>query len=361
VDDALEEYWKKVVLGVAATELQVLFGVLRACSRWLKDKEDKSDHSWFNKKANGLFIRRRNVIANLATDVLGEIERLLGANANLAQPNARERLAFDRRKVDALRHGAGSQAIGLSSGYEFEQKSYLDRGKQKPISGSGINELHKELQTAGSPFWQLIPPTEMAAVEKVVAKKREKLTMTDWETIERVAKAGMITMYGDVVYMAKGERLQFMVFVDRTTGNFVDANGHLLTRDDAYAMDSYGNMFVKPNQVKPPALARNGQDPTNIIFNHSSFNAGRDVLSAGEIKIENGVLKHIDNTSGHYKPTEDNLRNCVQALNDEGLNLSQAEVVVVKYSGSKRYKHFYKGSAFRDGSSGPFQVVLSKS
>src|SRR5262249_23463612 len=153
--------------------------------------------------------------------------------------------------------------------------------------------VHKGLQTATSPFWQLIPNTDMAAVQKVVAKKCKNLTMTDWETIERVAKAAGITLYGDVVCMGKGHRLQFMVVVDRKTGKFVDANGQLLTRDDAYAMDSYGNMFVKPNQVRPAALAKNGQDAMTIIFNHSSFNAGRDVLSAGEIKIENGVLKHI--------------------------------------------------------------------
>ena len=37
-------------------------------------------------------------------------------------------------------------------------------------------------------------------------------------------------------------------------------------------------------------------------FHHSSFLAGEKVAAAGEIIIENGIIKEITNGSGHYRP-----------------------------------------------------------
>lgn len=55
------------------------------------------------------------------------------------------------------------------------------------------------------------------------------------------------------------------------------------------------------------------------MFNHSSYLAGAEVICAGCLYIgynnrrgmdAPGMLAHIDNGSGHYKPREENLRNC---------------------------------------------------
>ncbi|WP_128330261.1 hypothetical protein [Apibacter sp. HY039] len=37
-------------------------------------------------------------------------------------------------------------------------------------------------------------------------------------------------------------------------------------------------------------------------FHHSSLVAGEEVAAAGEIIIENGIIKMITNKSGHYLP-----------------------------------------------------------
>jgi len=67
---------------------------------------------------------------------------------------------------------------------------------------------------------------------------------------------------------------------------------------------------------------------TGGTFHHSSFLSGRPVLCAGEIKLEEGVIKHIDNASGHYKPTTQHLLHCLQLLGARyRVNLSQVSIV----------------------------------
>ncbi|WP_134768551.1 hypothetical protein [Nocardioides sp. 1609] len=46
-------------------------------------------------------------------------------------------------------------------------------------------------------------------------------------------------------------------------------------------------------------------------YHHSSLLAGEDVAMAGEIRVENGVIKEMSAKSGHYRPKREN---CVQFL-----------------------------------------------
>jgi hypothetical protein len=54
---------------------------------------------------------------------------------------------------------------------------------------------------------------------------------------------------------------------------------------------------------------------------HSSYLAGNAVLCAGEIRIRDGVVSHINNNSGHYQPNGSNLARAVEALAVEGANI----------------------------------------
>ena len=87
-----------------------------------------------------------------------------------------------------------------------------------------------------------------------------------------------------------------------------------------YAMDAYGNIITKQlddNEVFNKGFSR---------FNHSSFNAGADVICAGMIYFQKGKLLWIDNNSGHYKPTKDNLKNAVNILAGDGADLASTIV-----------------------------------
>ena len=76
---------------------------------------------------------------------------------------------------------------------------------------------------------------------------------------------------------------------------------------DAYAMDVDLNLYTVPYQEEGDPLA----------IHHSSFLAGGNALCAGMIIVDQGVLIHIDNNSGHYKPSTHNLLNLLFALRHE--------------------------------------------
>jgi hypothetical protein len=99
-----------------------------------------------------------------------------------------------------------------------------------------------------------------------------------------------------------------------------------------YAMDSYGNLFISP----PPTEAGVStmlKDGGFSFFNHSSFNAGREVTSAGMICVQAGMLRWIDNNSGHYKPTPDKVQQALKMLAADGADVSATVVGIGVYSG----------------------------
>src|SRR5262245_28087078 len=79
-----------------------------------------------------------------------------------------------------------------------------------------------------------------------------------------------------------------------------DANGNLFDTRNAppaqssapraiFVMDSNGTFYASNHHMVGD-------------FHHSSFLAGAAVAAAGELEVENGVLKAISNRSGHYRP-----------------------------------------------------------
>jgi len=64
----------------------------------------------------------------------------------------------------------------------------------------------------------------------------------------------------------------------------------------------------------------------NMGFFHSSFLAGASVLSAGEMRVENGRLTGVTQKSGHYQPGIVQLKNLFTFLRFRGVNIDKVEV-----------------------------------
>ncbi|CAN6476653.1 unnamed protein product [Victoria cruziana] len=60
-------------------------------------------------------------------------------------------------------------------------------------------------------------------------------------------------------------------------------------------------------------------------FQHSSFLAGGATSAAGRLVVLNGVLKAVWPYSGHYRPTEENFREFVSFLEENGVDLSDVK------------------------------------
>ena len=104
----------------------------------------------------------------------------------------------------------------------------------------------------------------------------------------------------NVTYLyTESERAPYRIYFK--DGLIVDASGVPLCQSTAcsgiYVMTPSHEIYFKPGHAEPGS------------FQHSSFLAGGDLRSAGDIKIYSGKVLYIDNSSGHYKiPWEDNVQ-----------------------------------------------------
>ena len=55
-----------------------------------------------------------------------------------------------------------------------------------------------------------------------------------------------------------------------------------------------------------------------FMFHHSSFFAGNPVAAAGQMQVDQGIIKRIDSCSGHYRPSDRITMQAVDALTKQG-------------------------------------------
>jgi hypothetical protein len=129
-----------------------------------------------------------------------------------------------------------------------------------------------------------------------------------------------------VKYLNESERGVYQITIK--DGKLYDSDGNLFDTSSGgsvhspgdpraiYVVDKDGNLYASNEQIV-------GQ------FHHSSFMAGGDVAGAGELKVVNGQLELITDSSGHYQPTQAMTDQVVQYLRARGVNISDGQVVKI--------------------------------
>ena len=121
-----------------------------------------------------------------------------------------------------------------------------------------------------------------------------------------------------VKYLTDAERTQYKLqfkdgkIFDAAGKPFDTASGTALASGPGNAifiMDGLGNFYASNYQ----AIGE---------FHHSSLAAGQPVAAAGEMRVENGVLKSMTDRSGHYQPTPDMRAQAEKALKANGIDPS---------------------------------------
>ena len=93
-------------------------------------------------------------------------------------------------------------------------------------------------------------------------------------------------------------------------------------------------------------------DKTGIA--HSSMTEGKPVVSAGEVKIENGKLTAITTYSGHYRPSLYSVYRTLDYFKSKGVDISDtlvytfcdpAKVINIDSKRSQQYSQFYESNA----------------
>ncbi|SEA61553.1 hypothetical protein [Paraburkholderia sartisoli] len=362
VDTALRAYWTEMNGAANATrEIACLNNIVIACKDWLKLKQGKSETrtTTFTRteEVRTLFIARRTAITNLGTEALRELYTRLQA-LGILTADLRGRIHFDSHKLAVLGSGrhVGARAPNvkplkpMGADYQNERISYLMSNKTQAISGSGVHGTHEFINKGLATNQDIELPRDPLRRQEalaVAAKDVHTLTMEDFQILDEIGRQNFVS--GDVNYLNKSERLQYIAIVG-ADGTLYDCHDQKITAGavTAYAMDNYGTLYTK--DATPLGGA--------TFFNHSSFNAGKDVISAGTLIIKDGALRVIDNNSGHYKPTRDNLHNCLQVLESEGLNLQWTTVnLYVWVAGVKQEHRYYAREFLRDPNGRPFRIT----
>ena len=293
--DFLLETWVTNPPPTADGRMQHLGTLLGACDEWMKIKEGKES--------------KNSALRSVAVQDLRKQVLLL---MNYEQ--------FQRKKqLYGPRIG-----VPLQPGYSVERMLFIQARNQfrdaitygldvtiSPVGGSFAHDVHTRQPSPlvqGRPFDQFRPE--------------------DFTAYEKLAPISSQSMY--VHYMRKHERLGTMLTV---SNGRLSRNGAWYSTPKGitiYAMDLYGNLFVQ-NSTENGRLVGN----VSSQFNHSSLNAGNSVICAGEIVVKEGILREISNASGHYRPTRENLIECLRVLADDDLNMDEAKAIVHTATGDE--------------------------
>ena len=262
-----------------------------------------------------------------------EVEQQLGL-LGLDVPSLRKAvLSYEKKKMSGKKGGLRS----LGKGYSHERKEFLNTkrgGVSKdqaiaPKAGSLVGEV---LKATGAAKLKAVKASDGTVADlasnrggvnlltRVHGKEIKQISSSEYEDIVAMVEAGeymgMVSQKSEVNFVRKTDRVsKFLAWCEN--GLFYKQNGipHTSTGHELYAMDKYGSLITMPVGLFFNKTTRVYDGTGDAQHNHSSLNAGGDVICAGEIEFLNGKITYISNESGHYKPKARQLQNCVNSLN----------------------------------------------
>lgn len=245
--------------------------------------------------------------------------------------------AFEGRK----QRGADPDAVGLKPGFNRERAEFEDMKANNPWNhGMRLDPHSASFVTAGmgdivSGRADMVNRWWDRGIDPIIGKSVDMMSDNEFLLMSQQLKRnwGVELSNGGflprVHYIRKQERINNNMLIPLTGLLYKDSGripytsaGH--EGKDIYAMDKYGNLM----SVASDATFSDGTLDFKSEHRHSSLNAGNKVICAGYIKIEAGLVKYIDNKSGHYKPTREDLAMAVYTLMEEdNLDLGATNIV----------------------------------
>lgn len=259
-------------------KIPMLLLVVQACRAWVDAKGHKTSEN---------SEMRRGVIKELAGQAFERMQYEIFESRKQNQPNVETR--------------------GLQGAYGHERTLYEQSGKTVAPSGTTVHfhvsHSHEYgLDFGGKGFDQLTPQEFKALTDAIHARYDRP--------------HGYMGEPSEVCFLKKSDRIKKLVVIEN--GYLYDGPQERLDHGDdqaAFVIDEYGNLYCGLQHIMERGM------PSYQRFNHSTFNAGKNVICAGMIQVSQGRLKYIDNMSGHYKPTRTHLLNALQLLRDCGVDL----------------------------------------
>lgn len=267
----------------------------RAFQHWMRVLEDE--------KLNDLHSRQRGARDwHEAIEAFGRIEDSLTANQAL------ERWTTVAGNLELIPEGEVFRQFKVSITHTIAALRSRGSGTENQRALSALEEIAARMGRFvlhGNPLH--IRPLKMIS-------KYEGEEQGIWTTTSVVTDRFLMR---PVYLRTPEERRPFRVSIDRN-GRVVDSEGRVVNAPDGevraiYGFDTKGQMYLNLSPVRG-------------AFHHSSFVAGGEVLCAGEIVIVNGVVRMIDNNSGHYLPSSLHLQTVVEFMRGQGAQIPDTAV-----------------------------------
>lgn len=302
IDKALERWYPGN--GTREASIAGLLLALKACRDWKQDKADSSSDTT---------TLRRTGIEQLADQLFARLQYE----------------TFEKRKAAAASYTGSTQ--GLVGGYQHERTTYLASGKTQALSGSTASALAGFGARMGV---------------DLQGKTFNTLTLAEFTQLINDHAAPNL-LQSEVLFYKKQDRIGKLIVIE--DGLLYDGPDSKLDTGDLsrggfpYVIDAYGNMYSTDHVKVERGLA------DHLRFNHSTFNAGKDVICAGIVQVVQGRLFCLDNNSGHYKPDRIQVMNALMMLRDCGVDLSRMRVGVKELSnqpGRLAFKYYNNAQVF---------------
>ena len=114
-----------------------------------------------------------------------------------------------------------------------------------------------------------------------------------------------------VVYTSFGKKVQTPEKIDPKTYEVINPEPDYAL----FVMDAAGDFYL----IKQDWI--DWHDPAGAPkIHHSTIPAGKDVAAAGKIQVVDGIIKYIDNESGHYIPDNRQLVAAINSLERKGIS-----------------------------------------
>lgn len=146
------------------------------------------------------------------------------------------------------------------------------------------------------------------------------VTQLSFETVRMPQKAIDRDLADGVPFFSPSELQKCRVYVYE--GLLYDAKGRLLHRPyrTMYVMDEEGSLYVLSPEI------------FRASAHHSSFFSGGAVSCAGDLVVRNGIIRHINNSSGHYDPRKRHLVQVLERLRELGADISEDRVFLRRHN-----------------------------
>jgi hypothetical protein len=282
--------------------------LMGVCVHWLAIKSSK--------KEKGRYALRK-----------GQVETLGRAAHAWLRYATFESAKWDKNNLARIGNAGAAHfrgTTGLKPGYTQERSMWVQTKATGNPSAISMSNIHNTPMLDGS-----ADPAVRAIWDN---KEFDQMTVADVICLNTAL--GQLEGSQNVWYMRKQERMSYMLVIEG--GRFYSGFNEPFVMQGGgklypYAINEYGNIFATAYNAATPFQNSGGFDSMTSL-NHSSFNAGKDVITAGTMYLTQGT-PCIDNNSGHYKPTVDNLHNGICMLDEDGLKLSDWYVGVVQPDG----------------------------